>query len=120
VAREEELNLEELTQELEERRAVLLSRLRVKGDDDLDEAENPDRADLAQDYFLQDRRTALNDRLEGTLEQVEAALERIQAGVYGKCQHCGKDISPGRLHVLPYADLCVECKQKQEKKSYAQ
>jgi RNA polymerase-binding protein DksA len=121
VNRNEKLDLEDLEQELEQRRAVLLSRLHVKGEaddsDDSIETANPDRADLAQDYFLQDRQTALRDRLEGTLEQVEDALERINKGIYGKCKDCGKDISVERLHALPYAELCIECKGELEGKT---
>ncbi len=114
MTRETELNIKKLEQELEERKAVLLSRLRVKADDDSDEAINPDRADLAQDYFLQDRRRALMDRLEDSLEQVTGALERIETGEYGKCQHCGQQISPARLEALPYAELCIDCQEKRE------
>lgn len=111
----EELDLEELVQKLKEQRAVLLSRLRVKGDPSLTHAANPDRADLAQDYFSQNRQTALIDSMEGTLEQIEGALERIEAGVYGKCERCGADISTARLEALPYAELCITCQAEQEK-----
>jgi RNA polymerase-binding protein DksA len=112
----EDLDLEKLEQKLKEQRAVLLSRLQVKGDSDLADTANPDRADLAQDYFSQDRQTALYDRMEGTLEQIEGALERIEMGVYGKCERCGKDISSARLEALPYAELCIECQEEQEKR----
>jgi DnaK suppressor protein len=113
------LDIDKLTKELEEYRESLLSDLKIKGNGDknttLSGVANPDRADLAQDYILRDRRTALHDRLSGTLEQVEGALERIRAGVYGKCERCNKDISLARLNVLPYAELCIECQEKEEK-----
>jgi DnaK suppressor protein len=114
-----DLDLEELKLELEERRAVLLSRLDIKGnneeDPDLMEVENPDRADLAQDYFQQNRHDALRSRMEDTLKQVEGALERIDAGEYGKCKRCGNDISAARLQAIPFAEYCIECQEALEK-----
>jgi RNA polymerase-binding transcription factor DksA len=111
----EKPGLEKLAQYLKERRVVLLSRLRVKGKAYI-VAANPDCADLAQDYYLQDRSQALRDLMEGTLEQVDGALERIEEGAYGNCHDCGKDISPARLQALPYAKLCVVCQAELEKK----
>jgi RNA polymerase-binding protein DksA len=109
-----DLDLEQIKQGLEERRAVLLARLRVKGARNVNEAANPDRSDLAQDYFLKERNSVLLDRLEDTLDQVEEALERIEKGKYGKCQECGGDIAPARLEALPYAELCIACQSKHE------
>ena len=110
----EDLDLEQLKQDLEERRAVLLSRVHVKSDASPSKAMNPDRADLAQDYFLQERTSALQDRLEGTLEQVEAALQRLEDGSYGKCARCGGNIPAARLGALPYAELCIACQKLTE------
>jgi len=110
----EDLDLEQLKQELEEQQAVLSSRVRAKSDARSSKVMNPDRADLAQDYFLQERNTALHDRLEDTLEHVEAALQRIQDGSYGKCVRCGEAISTARLEALPYAELCITCQKLEE------
>jgi RNA polymerase-binding protein DksA len=111
----EDLDIKQLKQTLYERRAVLLSRVHVKSDASPSKALNPDRADLTQDYFLQERTSALRDRLEGTLEQVEAALQRLEDGSIGKCARCGEDISTARLEALPYAELCIACQKLLEK-----
>lgn len=55
-----------------------------------------------------------NGRLE--IEQIDLALTKMAIGEYGICESCGDDISPRRLHVLPWARLCVECAQDFEKK----
>jgi DnaK suppressor protein len=51
-----------------------------------------------------------NDLSRGTLRmqraQVVAALERIDAGEYGRCAVCGKEIDDERLEVRPETDRC--------------
>lgn len=43
------------------------------------------------------------------LEQIEAALDRIENGVYGECEECGGRIPKARLEVLPDTPYCVKC-----------
>ncbi len=40
---------------------------------------------------------------------IVAALERIVAGQYGICAHCGDEISEARLDALPYTPVCAKC-----------
>lgn len=114
-----DLDIDQLRQDLEEQHAQLLTYLKIKpvssGSHTKTKTANPDRADLAQDYFSRDRRTALQERMEDTLQQVENALDRIDKGIYGKCENCGKNISPERLEALPYAQMCIECQELEEK-----
>lgn len=109
-----DLDLKKIELTLEKRRAVLLSRVRDKSDASQSNAVNPDSSDLAQDYFLKARRSALRDRLEATLEQVEAALDCLKDGSYGNCARCGEDISAARLEALPHAELCIACQNLEE------
>lgn len=74
---------------------------------------NPDRSDLARTYDQLQRQTALEERLEGRLDQVNNALQRIDEGVYGICENCGNPIASERLEALPEATLCVDCQAKQ-------
>ena len=46
-----------------------------------------------------------------TLEEVDAALDRIDAGTYGRCVHCGSAIPRERLEARPFAASCVSCQQ---------
>jgi len=46
-----------------------------------------------------------------TVEQIDAALERIAAGTYGACVHCGDAIPLERLEFRPFAAGCVNCQQ---------
>jgi RNA polymerase-binding transcription factor DksA len=71
-------------------------------------------ADHATDLFEQSRNLALRQNLEGLLAQVEEALNRWGQGIYGICERCGLEIDPARLRALPYATLCLECKNHLE------
>ena len=53
--------------------------------------------------------------LESELDQIDQALKRIEAGEYGKCLKCGKQIEEKRLEVNPSAVYCSECQKKIEK-----
>jgi DnaK suppressor protein len=44
-----------------------------------------------------------------TVEEIDAALERIAAGTYGVCVHCGVAIPAERLEFRPHAAACVTC-----------
>jgi len=48
------------------------------------------------------------------LYHIEQALARIEDGTYGKCEGCNKNINLERLKALPYARLCIECKEMEE------
>ncbi|MBM7808245.1 DnaK suppressor protein [Geodermatophilus bullaregiensis] len=46
-----------------------------------------------------------------TLEEIDAALDRLDAGTYGTCVHCGSAIPRERLEFRPFAAGCVSCGQ---------
>lgn len=48
--------------------------------------------------------------LEEDLKAINSALEKIEAGEYGKCEHCKQGIEEERLIVLPEARTCENCK----------
>ncbi len=47
--------------------------------------------------------------LQATIEEIDAALARIDAGTYGSCVHCGTAIPVERLQMRPFAGACVTC-----------
>lgn len=49
-----------------------------------------------------------------TLLDIQETILRIDYGLYGICDHCGRQISSKRLRVAPMSKLCVECQQKME------
>lgn len=50
------------------------------------------------------------ENLAHQLSDVNAALAHIEAGTYGVCDRCGKDIGEARLEFRPASVLCVDCK----------
>ena len=75
-----------------------------------------DQADAGTKAFQREHELALTQHARGLLEQGERALARIDAGTYGVCESCGKPIGKARLLAFPRATLCVECKQREERR----
>lgn len=50
-----------------------------------------------------------------TLEEVEIALRKLREGSYGVCDDCGGRITARRLKARPFAVLCLDCKELQER-----
>ncbi len=51
----------------------------------------------------------LDERAKREIEAIDLALTRIEAGSYGRCEGCGKDIPAARLEALPAATTCLAC-----------
>lgn len=64
--------------------------------------------------FERERDLSLSENVKDLLQRVNEALERIENGTYGICEMCGLPIPEERLEALPYANLCISCKQKEE------
>lgn len=78
-----------------------------------------DLADVASSTFEREKGLALESSVQQMLAQVEDALGRIEEGSYGICQRCGDPIDVARLRVLPFATLCIRCKELEEKSNGA-
>jgi len=55
-----------------------------------------------------------------TLKRVQDALQRIEAGAYGRCIVCGRQIEAARLEASPWASTCLEDQERQDKAAYLQ
>ena len=75
-----------------------------------------DEAEAGAKAFEREHELAVTQNAQDLLEQGERALHRIDAGTYGVCESCGKPIGKARLLAFPRATLCVECKQRQERR----
>jgi DnaK suppressor protein len=52
---------------------------------------------------------ALAGTLLETLQDIDDALVKLEAGSYGRCEECGNEIAPARLEAMPAARLCITC-----------
>ncbi len=50
------------------------------------------------------------------VEEIDHAIERIVDGSYGLCSPAGRRIPVARLEAIPWADTCVDCKQRVERR----
>ncbi|WP_043496918.1 TraR/DksA family transcriptional regulator [Georgenia sp. SUBG003] len=78
-------------------------------DTNADDEHDPEGATIG---FERAQVVALTVSAQRTLDDVDAALERLADGTYGTCQSCGRPIAPARLAARPTATLCVDCAQR--------
>ncbi len=74
-----------------------------------------DIIDQAGDERDRELSLLLSGRDKEKLHAINAALEKLKEGTYGICEECGDKISPGRIKVMPLAQLCVACQARFEK-----
>jgi RNA polymerase-binding protein DksA len=97
--------------ELDASEQALVGLMRDSGD-----GAGDDQADTGTKNITREHELALAANAREMLEQTERALDRLDAGTYGLCESCGNPIGKARMQAFPRATLCVECKQKQERR----
>ncbi|MEU9758447.1 TraR/DksA C4-type zinc finger protein [Streptomyces sp. NPDC047985] len=100
-----------LRNELEAAGIALAGLMRESGD-----GAGDDEADTGTKNITREHEMALAANAQEMLDQTERALARLDAGTYGLCEVCGKPIGKARMQAFPRATLCVEDKQKQERR----
>ena len=75
-----------------------------------------DQADVGTKNISREHEMALAENAREMLRQTEHAIERLGNGTYGLCEMCGEPIGKARMLAFPRATLCVEDKQRQERR----
>ena len=75
----------------------------------------PDEIDLASSEYAQSMVFRLRDREKFLLKKIDDALARIESGTFGICEKCEEEISIKRLEARPETNLCIRCKEDQER-----
>lgn len=65
-------------------------------------------ADSGQVAAEQGENKLLAAELRAELDEVERALAKLDEGVYGQCETCGKAIGADRLEAMPAARFCID------------
>ncbi|MCD8479288.1 MAG: TraR/DksA family transcriptional regulator [Candidatus Cloacimonetes bacterium] len=78
------------------------------------------QADQGSDTNLMEHTVMMMESEREKIRLLNDAMRRIQDGTFGICEMCGDMISDNRLEILPYATLCIDCKEKMEVKQRKQ
>jgi DnaK suppressor protein len=111
VARDLVADVDRLQAELEQADAGLTDLLRNSGD-----GAGDDQADSGSSALEREHELTLVNNTRDLLQQTQHALDRIRSGTYGVCESCGEPVGKARLQAFPRANLCVECKQREERR----
>src|SRR4030066_2225265 len=82
----------------------------VNGRSDAKEENFPDPGDRASHETDRNFLLRVKDRERKLISKVKEAMERIDAGTYGTCEHCGEEIGAKRLEGRPLTTRCSEGK----------
>lgn len=69
-----------------------------------------DKDDNATEVDQYAGNVSVETSLEKQLQEVLDALNRIEAGTYGTCENCRKEIDVERLRANPSARTCIKCR----------
>lgn len=108
---------EHFEQLLKQKREHLLAEAKRTLDQDMviEADERMDEVDQASSEYMQAFSFRLRGRERFLLGKIEKALKKITDGDYGLCEECEEQISLKRLEARPEAQLCIQCKEAQEK-----
>ena len=116
--------MERMRDRLEAERKDVMEKLQqIRGASELTAAETggvedtAESGDRAQANLRQHIEVETVQRLAARLGRLDEALRRVDAGTYGRCEHCGEAISPKRMAAVPEATACVTCQEARELKA---
>jgi DnaK suppressor protein len=109
--------LKQYRKQLVDKRAELLARVQeARSSEHSQEKEGaPDLGDRALETMSRDLLYQLSIGERDIVRRIDAALERLEAGTYGTCVHCGETVQKGRLHAVPWARHCIDCQELQDR-----
>ncbi|MDH7500316.1 MAG: TraR/DksA family transcriptional regulator [candidate division NC10 bacterium] len=109
--------LEKFRKKLLEKRRELLKGVQTSSSSSMETGSDgiQDIADQASSAYTKEFLLSVGDEERRVLKQIEIALQKIKEGIYGQCEACKSPISLKRLEAIPFAQLCISCKEKEEK-----
>jgi DnaK suppressor protein len=99
----------------EEQELIFTERVK-KGELQTRQEDLMDEADLASSDIDQGMNMRMANRENFKVKRLHRALDRIKEGNYGECESCGADIGFARLSARSIAELCIACKEEEERK----
>ncbi len=71
-------------------------------------------ADMGSELYSLEMNMALKVHEQTKLNDIQHALKKFEAGTYGECEKCKKEIAFERLEAMPAAKLCYSCELDNE------
>lgn len=72
-------------------------------------------ADMGTEVFMREMDLKLKNGESMRLYNINKALEKMDLGLYGKCEECSVDIDSERLDIIPETLLCSSCSKGHKK-----
>ena len=94
---------------LDEAKRTLNTEMVIPSDERMDEV------DQASSEYMQAFSFRLRGRERFLMDKIEKALRKLEEGEYGACEECEENIALPRLEARPEAQLCIQCKEAQER-----
>lgn len=104
-----DLLLQKRARLLEEAKRTLSSEMVIETEERLDEV------DQASSEYMQAFSFRLRGRERFLIDKIDHALRKIADGEFGICEECEEWITLKRLQARPEAQLCIQCKEAQER-----
>lgn len=99
-----------------EEREIIFADSVLRGELQTSQEDLMDEADLASSDIDQGMKMRMANRENFKVKRLHRALDRIKDGSYGECESCAADIGYARLSARIIAELCIACKEEEERK----
>lgn len=78
-------------------------------------ADHQHPADVGTEMFEREKDLSILEHIQAEIGEVARAIRRLDAGTYGTCEDCGREIAPARLEARPAARYCIEDQARRER-----
>lgn len=99
-----------------EEQEIIFGEQVMRGDLQTNPEDLMDEADLASSDIEQGMKMRMANRENFKVKRLHKSLDKIKDGTYGECESCSADIGFARLSARPIAELCIACKEEEERK----
>lgn len=99
-----------------EEQEIIFGEQVIKGDLQTNPEDLMDEADLASSDIEQGMKMRMANRENFKVKRLHRAFDKIKEGTYGECESCSADIGYARLSARTIAELCIACKEEEERK----
>jgi RNA polymerase-binding protein DksA len=75
-------------------------------------------ADAGSEMFERSRDLSIVEDFDSMLIEIAHAIDRLEAGSYGRCEACGREIGVERLAARPMARFCIDDQKQAEREAH--